>query len=79
MTQEFCDKYKTRDSIDIPTAQESEESKGGLNVLFEQSEGIPLDKLGPENPILDYGDIPIYEDEFGDRGFSRVNVRYRVM
>lgn len=38
-----------------------------------------MEKLGPENVILNCGDVTLYEDEFGDRGFSKVNVRFRVM
>ena len=35
--------------------------------------------LSSENPILQFGDITFYEDEFADRGYSKANVRYRVM
>ena len=35
--------------------------------------------LKPENSILNYNDITLYEDEFADRGYSKANVRYRVM
>jgi type 2A phosphatase activator TIP41 len=35
--------------------------------------------LGPENPIINYGEVVLFEDELGDKGFSRVNVRFRVM
>ena len=35
--------------------------------------------LGKDNPILHYGEVVLYEDELGDKGFSRVNVRFRVM
>jgi type 2A phosphatase activator TIP41 len=40
---------------------------------------IPLDKLGSDNPIEAYGEVLLYEDECGDKGYSRANVRYRVM
>ena len=35
--------------------------------------------LGPDNPIKAYGEVPLYEDEFADRGYSKANVRFRVM
>jgi type 2A phosphatase activator TIP41 len=35
--------------------------------------------LGQDNPIKAYGDVTLYEDEFADRGYSKANVRYRVM
>lgn len=41
--------------------------------------GIPLHMLGPENPILNYGEVMLYEDELADRGCSKSYARYRVM
>ena len=35
--------------------------------------------LGPDNPILYYGEIVLYEDELADRGFTKVYVRFRIM
>jgi len=35
--------------------------------------------LGVENPIKHYGEAILYEDEFGDKGFSKANVRFRIM
>jgi type 2A phosphatase activator TIP41 len=35
--------------------------------------------LGEDNPILHYGEVVLFEDEMADKGFSRVNVRFRVM
>ena len=35
--------------------------------------------LGTDNPILHYGQIVLYEDEFADRGHSKAYVRFRVM
>jgi len=35
--------------------------------------------LGQDNPIRHYGEVVLFEDELGDKGFSKVNVRYRVM
>ena len=40
---------------------------------------IPLEMLGQDNPILYYGEVVLFEDELGDKGFSKVNVRFRVM
>lgn len=38
-----------------------------------------MGQLGPENPILHIGEITLFEDELGDKGYSKVNVRFRVM
>lgn len=35
--------------------------------------------LGIENPIKHYGEVIFYEDELGDKGFSKCNVRFRIM
>jgi len=35
--------------------------------------------LGPDDPILTYGEITLFEDELGDKGYSKVNVRFRAM
>lgn len=35
--------------------------------------------LGQDNPIRNYGEVVLFEDELGDKGFSRSNVRFRVM
>ena len=40
---------------------------------------IPLEMLGPDNPILTAGEVVLWEDELADRGSSKCYVRYRVM
>lgn len=35
--------------------------------------------LGPDNPILQSGEVVLWEDELADRGSSKCYVRYRVM
>ena len=35
--------------------------------------------LGKDNPILHYGQVIFFEDEFADRGHSKFYVRFRVM
>jgi len=35
--------------------------------------------LGQDNPILHYGEVILFEDELGDKGYSKCYVRYRVM
>ena len=47
------------------------------NVLHLETE-IPIHMLGVKNPILHYGQVTFYEDEYGDKGYSKANVRYRV-
>ena len=40
---------------------------------------IPLEKLGPENKIIEYNQIDFYEDELSDNGISEGKIRFRVM
>lgn len=40
---------------------------------------IPVEMLGESNPILHYGEVAFFEDEFADRGFSKANIRFRIM
>ena len=40
---------------------------------------LPLGMLGKDNPILHYGQVIFFEDEFADRGHSKFYVRFRVM
>lgn len=40
---------------------------------------IPLEMLQPSNPVIFYDEIVFFEDELADRGFSKLNIRFRVM
>lgn len=40
---------------------------------------LPLHMLGSDNLIKHYGEVIFFEDELGDRGFSKCNVRFRIM
>ena len=40
---------------------------------------LPVHMLGTDNPILHFGQVVLYEDEFADRGASKAYVRFRVM
>jgi hypothetical protein len=43
--------------------------KASLDLKY--SEEIPLSKLGEENLIKHYGEVILFEDEFGDKGCSK--------
>lgn len=43
------------------------------------TEDIPVEKLMPDNPVLQYWDLPIFDDELNDNGLSTCNFRFRVM
>ena len=40
---------------------------------------LPVHKLGPDNPIIEYVEIPLYDDELNDNGHSETKFRFRVM
>ena len=40
---------------------------------------IPLSNLGPENKILDYFQLDLFEDELSDNGISEGKFKFRVM
>lgn len=40
---------------------------------------IPLEMLSPENPVLYFDEVVLYEDELADRGSSKSYVRFRIM
>lgn len=42
-------------------------------------ETIPFNKLSPENPVLKYWEVPLYDDELNDDGLSMGSFRFRVM
>ena len=50
-----------------------------MELDYLSTDEIPLGMLGPDNPILHYGEVILFEDELGDRGFSKVSVSFRVM
>ena len=50
-----------------------------IKLDHQSDKSIPFHELGPENPILHYGEVVLFEDELGDKGYSKVNVRFRVM
>lgn len=40
---------------------------------------IPVERLTPENPVLKYWEIPLFDDELNDNGLSMGNFRIRIM
>jgi type 2A phosphatase activator TIP41 len=40
---------------------------------------IPIERLSPENKIIEYNQIEFFEDELSDNGISEGKIRFRVM
>ncbi len=43
------------------------------------NEAIPFHKLGKDNPVLQFDEIPLFEDDLDDLGFAQMVARCRVM
>lgn len=65
--------------VELPQSLFAEIGQSSPKLTHTNAEDIPLDRLGVNNPILYYGQTTLYEDELGDKGFSKANVRFRVM
>ena len=60
---------------------EIKEDKIFKKKIGEEMEGIkiPLEKLRPENKIIEYYQIEFFEDELSDNGISEGKIRFRIM
>ena len=45
----------------------------------ESTEKIPFDMLGPENPIVHFGEVYMFESDLEDCGYVMSKIRFRVM
>lgn len=50
-----------------------------LSVVQVPEAKIPFDKLSPENPILHFGEVYLFESDLEDCGYSMSKIRFRVM
>ena len=60
---------------------EIKEDKIFKKKIGEEMEGIkiPLEKLRPENKIIEYYQVEFFEDELSDNGISEGKIRFRIM
>lgn len=59
--------------------EESKDKTDHLKVEQVAEATIPFHKLGPENPILHFGEIHLFECDLEDCGYAMSKVRFRVM
>ena len=52
---------------------------GHLSIKKMEEASIPFDMLGPENPILHFGEVFLFECDLDDCGYTMSKVRFRVM
>ena len=67
---------KDMTNLDIEHSQE--ENKSELEVKNVDST-IPFDMLSPENPILHFGEVYLFECDLDDCGYTMSKIRFRVM
>jgi type 2A phosphatase activator TIP41 len=65
--------------MDTETIQTSGDTTFSASLDHLSKEELPLHMLGADNPIKHYGEVVLFEDELGDKGFSKLNVRFRIM
>ena len=66
-------------ALELPTAEETKENIDHLKIAQVPEVTIPFDKLGPENPIVHFAEIHLFECDLEDCGYTMSKVRYRVM
>lgn len=69
---------KEATNLDL-AAEETKENTDHLRVQQVAEATIPFDKLGPENPIVHFSEIHLFECDLEDCGYAMSKVRYRVM
>lgn len=50
-----------------------------ITLIKDESLEIPVERLTPANPILNYVEVPFYDDELDDNGHMSTFVRFRNM
>jgi len=66
-------------ALELPTGEETKENIDHLKIAQVPEVTIPFDKLGPENPIVHFAEIHLFECDLEDCGYTMSKVRYRVM
>ncbi|CAI2375410.1 unnamed protein product [Moneuplotes crassus] len=73
---ENVERIKQDFDLEIEPQEEPENSE----ITIERTEDeIPIHRLTPENPILHYMEIEMFEDELEDCGHTMSKVRFRIM
>jgi type 2A phosphatase activator TIP41 len=54
-------------------------STSHLSVVQLQEASIPFDMLSPENPILHFGEVYLFESDLEDCGYMMSKIRFRIM
>jgi len=63
----------------IPNFTNTIAPEKSLIITEPTNDQLPLHKLGQDNPILNYAEVPFFEDDLDDLGFAQAMIRFRVM
>ena len=68
-----------KDQTDLTLDADEKAGVGHLSLVETPEAAIPFDMLSPENPILHFGEVFLFECDLDDCGYSMSKVRFRVM
>lgn len=70
---------KIRDETGLELDFDGEAQTDHVSVVQMPEAVIPFDMLGPENPILHFGEVYQFESDLEDCGYTMNKIRFRVM
>ena len=71
-------KIRDETSLEID-CNKDEVPQENLKATYPTEASIPFEMLSPENPILHFGEIYLFECDLDDCGYTMSKVRFRVM
>ena len=75
----FSSAYMGRPANFTDSPFKNQVSTGSFTIEKADKEQLPLSRLGPDNQILDFVQVELYEDELDDSGHVHGNFRFRLM
>lgn len=67
---------KEETNLDLPFLEDAAKD---LSTDFPEESAIPFSMLSPENPILHFGELYLFECDLDDCGYTMNKIRFRVM
>lgn len=68
-----------KDETNLSLEANSKASEDHLTIVQLPEASIPFEKLSPENPILHFSEVYLFECDLEDCGYAMSKVRFRVM
>ena len=70
---------KVRDETSLELEVDSDAKCDHMSIVQMPEAAIPFDMLGPENPIIHFGEVYMFESDLEDCGSTMSKIRFRVM